>query len=145
CPAKYLHRRSLASRTTGLAAPRKIIRGSRRKRSILNRRRGLLYLNSSDVYRLKIRVRVIRLCPSGLAASSRGLAEQAHVLSNDLRYAARMMRKAPMFTVAVVMTVALAIGANTAIFSVVNAVLVRPLPFGDPDRLMQVAERNDRL
>ena len=67
------------------------------------------------------------------------------VLSNDLRYAGRMMRKAPMFTVAVVVTVALAIAANTAIFSVVNAVLVRPLPFGDPDRLMQVAERNDRL
>src|SRR5215471_11861759 len=56
-----------------------------------------------------------------------------------------MMRNAPMFTAAVVLTVALAIAANTAIFSVVNAVLVRPLPFGDPDRLMQVAERNDRL
>src|SRR5207302_1655446 len=56
-----------------------------------------------------------------------------------------MMRRSPVFTAAVVLTVALAIAANTAIFSVVNAVLVRPLPFGDPDRLMQVSERNDRL
>ena len=71
--------------------------------------------------------------------------EHLHVLMNDLRYAARMMRRAPLFTAAVVLTVALAIAANTAIFSVVNAVMLRPLPFAEPDRLMQVAEKNDRL
>src|SRR6185436_4952852 len=58
--------------------------------------------------------------------------EHAHVLMNDLRYAVRMMRRAPMFTAAVVSTVALTIAANTAIFSVVNAVMLRPLPFADP-------------
>ncbi len=67
------------------------------------------------------------------------------MLLADLRYAVRTLRKSPVFTTATVLTMALTIGANTAIFSVVNAVLIRPLPFASPDRLMQVAERNDRL
>src|SRR5215471_12414524 len=64
---------------------------------------------------------------------------------NDIRYALRMMLKTPVFTTAIVLTVALAIAANTAIFSLVNAVLLRPLPFATPDRLVQVAEKNDKL
>jgi putative ABC transport system permease protein len=56
-----------------------------------------------------------------------------------------MMRRTPLFTAAVVLTVTLAIAANTTIFSVVNAVMVRPLPFRDPNRLVQVAEKNDKL
>src|SRR5690348_17541278 len=64
---------------------------------------------------------------------------------NDIRYAFRMMRSAPMFTAAVILTVALTIAANTAIFSVVNAVLLSPLPFAQPNRLVQVAEKNDKL
>src|SRR5438552_13375920 len=71
--------------------------------------------------------------------------EHRHVLLTDLRYTFRLIRRAPLFTAAVFATVALAIAANTAIFSVVNAVLVRPLPFPDADRLVQVAEKNDRL
>src|SRR5438067_1279876 len=71
--------------------------------------------------------------------------EHAHVLLNDVRYAVRLIRRAPMFTAAVVGTVALAIAANTAIFGVVNAVLLRPLPFAEPGRLIQVAEKNDAL
>ena len=67
------------------------------------------------------------------------------MMLNDLRYAARMMRRTPVFTAAVVLTVALAIAANTAIFSVVNAVMLRPLPFADPNRVVQVAEKNDKL
>jgi len=63
----------------------------------------------------------------------------------DFLYALRTMRRAPVFSVAVIVTVALAIGANAAIFSVVNAVILRPLPFGDPRGLVQVAERNDVL
>ena len=55
---------------------------------------------------------------------------------NDLSYAFRTLRKSPIFTITVVVTIALAIGASTAIFSVTNGVLLRKLPYKDPERLV---------
>jgi len=60
----------------------------------------------------------------------------------DVGYALRVLKRSPAFSITAIATLALGIGANTAIFTVVNALLLRPLPFDRPDRLLAVFERN---
>src|ERR1700746_3331370 len=65
-------------------------------------------------------------------------------LLHDLRHAVRLLRRSPGFTAVSVLTLALAIGTTTAIFSVVYGVLLRPLPYNDPDRIVAIHDVKTR-
>ena len=64
-----------------------------------------------------------------------------HSFARDLRFAFRQFAGRPGFTFTAVLVLALGLGANTAIFSLVNALLLRPLPYPQPDRIVSLSER----
>ena len=83
--------------------------------------------------------------PSARALASHSGIRKATVLESlmqDLKFAGRALRRSPGFASVAVLTLALGVGANTAIFSVVNGVLLRPLPVEDPDRLFAIGEQS---
>ena len=66
-------------------------------------------------------------------------------LIRDLKHTLRRLARTPVFTIATLVTLALGIGANTAIFSVIHSVLLKPLPFPEPDRLVRLREASRKL
>ena len=94
------------------------------------RRRSMLELGGIEV--VKEHVRDIRI---GVSVDT---------LVQDLKYALRHIRRSPAFSAAAILTLALGIGANTAMFSMLNAIVLRRLPIADPDKLMAIAPINSR-
>jgi len=130
---------------------------------LLGRRR--LYSDLSDEIREHLEEKIDELVASGMSGEEATYAARrefgnatliqeesrevwqwplAETLLRDVQYGIRQLRRSPVFTIVAVLTLALDIGANTAIFSVINAVMLRMLPVPNPEELVQVASQGQR-
>src|SRR5262244_3542912 len=129
-----LHLRLIA--LIGVIVPRRLRADWRQEWEAELRSREAL-LAEWDKFNLKTKLDLLRRSlgafRDALLLQPRRLEEE---MFQDLRYGMRMLAKNPGFTLVAIVTLALGIGANTAIFSIVKSVLIRPLPFAQPDRLM---------
>ena len=99
-------------------------------------------LEESDRLRRELRSVAPRLAAEGPPAGGERRGSRVESVWQDVRYAARSLRLSPGFTLVATLTLALGVGVNTAIFTIVNTVMLRPLPLSQPDRLVRFWESN---
>jgi len=108
-------------------------------------RQALTELDGSELLAQELRRAERWVTPEPIVLGTNRRTNMIANLWQDLRYGARMLMNSPAFTLAAILSLAIGIGANTALFSVVNAVLWRPLPYPGAERLVRVGERGSAL